>query len=290
MKENNNFAIKMQSFFIYDIINIIIVGENMFKGDYNFFEYKYNIAGYTGQDFGGFAQYLYLAISMLLMIILLVILKNKSKRTVLNIIKVSAIFLLIFYIGKTTWESIYDINYSGEFNINLLPFDACSIIMLATLLAGFGKGKIKGYAECWLVTGGLLGGISAMVILNAFNYYPFWSFGALYSMLWHFLMVFIGFLLVVTNYVEINYKTLLKGFAFHLIFSLIVILLDFIKNLDFMMYLNLGGIPFFESIATKITSIGMQFLNPLLMIVLYFIGFNLVYLITLCIKKIIRIN
>ena len=37
----------------------------MFRGSYNFFDYKYNIVGYTGQDFGGPAQWLYLAISFI---------------------------------------------------------------------------------------------------------------------------------------------------------------------------------------------------------------------------------
>ena len=42
----------------------------MFRGSYNFFDYKYNIEGYSGQDFGGPAQWLYLAISAVIMILL----------------------------------------------------------------------------------------------------------------------------------------------------------------------------------------------------------------------------
>ena len=36
----------------------------MFFGDYSFFDYKYNISGYSGQDFGGPGQHLYLALSV----------------------------------------------------------------------------------------------------------------------------------------------------------------------------------------------------------------------------------
>ena len=150
----------------------------MFKGNYNFFEYKYNIIGYTGQDYGGFAQKLYLIISVILMIILLVSLRKSSKEKVLKIIRGISIFLILFYIGKTTWESIYDIKLSGSFNTGLLPLDTCSIPMLAGLIAGFGKGKFKKYAECWLCTGGIVGGFATMLFLNAFKYYPFLSFGA----------------------------------------------------------------------------------------------------------------
>ena len=221
----------------------------MFRGNYSFFDYKYNIIGYTGQDYGGLAQYLYLIISIVLLIILLFFFRKYSKEQVLKIIRITSIFLILFYVVKTTWESIYDIRISGSFNTGLLPFDSCSIIMLAGIISGFSNGKIKKYANSWLATGGIVVGIATMLYLNAFKYYPFFSFGAFYSMLWHFLMVFIGILLIVTNYVPINYKTVIRGFIFHLIISLIVIPIDFVFNFDFMMYKSLGGIPIFENIA-----------------------------------------
>ena len=255
----------------------------MFKGNYNFFDYKYNIEGYTGQDYGGFAQYLYLIISIVLLIILLILLRKSSKEKVLKIVKILSIFLIIFYISKTTWETIYDIKSSGTFNTGLLPFDSCSIIMLAGLISSFSKGKIKEYSDSWLVTGSILGGFSTMLFLNAFKYYPFFSFGAFYSMIWHFLMVFIGLLLIITNYVKISYKTLLKGFIFHLSISLIVIPIDFIFDFDFMMYKSLGGIPIFENVASKFIENGLQFLNPIMMLLLYFVGFNIIFTIPLLI-------
>ena len=260
----------------------------MFRGDYNFFDYKQNILGYTGQDYGGVAQYVYLAISIILLIILLCYFRKASNKKVLKIIRIISIFLVLFYITKTTWESIYDIKLTGSFNYYLLPFDSCSIIMLAGILSGFAKGRIKTFSDAWLTTGGVVGGIATMLYLNAFKYYPFFSFGAFYSMIWHFLMVFLGLLLIVTNYVEINYKTIIHGFVFHVIISLVVIPIDFIFDFDFMMYKSLGGIPIFEDIATKLTENGLQILNPIMMLILYFIAFNIVFLIPLGIKKLIK--
>lgn len=257
----------------------------MFRGNYNFFDYKYNISGYTGQDFGGIAQYVYLIVSFLLIIILLFIFKNKSKTCINKIIRIVSIFLIVFYVSKVTWESFYDIKYDGSFNICLLPFDSCSIVMLAGIISGFCKGKLKDYSTCWLVTGCILGGLANMIFLNAFKYYPFFSFGAFYSMIWHFLMVFIGLLIAVSGYIKLDYSVVLKGFVFHLLFSLVVIPLDFIKNLDFMLYLNLGGVPIFEDIASKLTAANLQFLNPILMLVLYFVFFNIAYLLCLLVKK-----
>ena len=262
----------------------------MFKGNYNFFDYKYNIVGYNGQDYGGIAQYIYLIISIILLITLLIICRKLSHEKVLKIIKMTSIFLILLYIIKTTWESIYDIKLMGSFNTGLLPFDSCSIIMLAGILSSFSNKKIKEYANSWIVTGSVVGGIATMVYLNAFKYYPFYSFGAFYSMIWHFLMVFMGLLLVVTNYVDIKYKTLIKGFIFHLIISSFIIPIDYIFNFDFMMYKSLGGIPIFEDIASKLIENRLWFLNPLMMLSLYFIAFNIVFLIYYIIKFIRKNN
>lgn len=261
----------------------------MFKGNYNFFDYKYNITGYTGQDYGGIAQSIYLIISIVLIVILLIALRKSSKEKVLRIIRFISIFLTIFYLFKTTWESIYDIKLSGSFNTGLLPFDTCSIIMYGGLIASFGKGKIKKMAESWLATGGIVGGFATMLFLNAFKYYPFFSFGAFYSMTWHFLMVFLGLLLIVTNYVDMKYSTIIYGYVFHILISLIVIPIDFIYDFDFMLYHHLGGIPIFEDIASKFTSMNLSVLNPLIMLILYFIAFNIVFLIPLAIKKVLKL-
>ena len=258
----------------------------MFKGNYNFFDYKYNIVGYNGQDYGGIAQYLYLVISIIIIFILLVFLRKASKEKVLKIIRVISIFLTLFYIIKTTWESIYDIKITGSFNTGLLPFDTCSIVMLAGLISGFAKGKVKKMADCWLTTGCVVGGVATMLYLNAFKYYPFLSFGAFYSMIWHFLMVFIGLLLIVTNYVDVNYNLVIYGYIFHLVISLIVIPIDFIYKFDFMLYLNLGGIPFFEDIASYFTSLNLQVFNPFMMLILYFLAFNIIYTFLILIKRI----
>lgn len=258
---------------------------NVNKLNYNFFDYKYNIVGYSGQHFGSIYQYIYLIGSIIIMILLLFFLRKMSKKRVLSIIQITSVFLIAFYLVKTIWESVYDIKLTGSFNTGLLPFDTCSIIMLASLLSGFGKGKIKELADSWLVTGGIVGGLGTMVSLNAFKYYPFFSFGAFYSMIWHFLMVFLGLLLIVNHSIEFKYSTIIRGFFFHIIISLVVIPIDYLFNFDFMMYKNLGGIPFFEDIGSYYTSINLPILNTLIMLVLYFLAFNIVFGIPLVINK-----
>ena len=67
----------------------------MFTGDYGFFDYKYNIEGYTGQDFGGLAQYLYLGICAVLLGILLAAADFKISFSVAILIVVTTVCLQI---------------------------------------------------------------------------------------------------------------------------------------------------------------------------------------------------
>ena len=257
----------------------------MFTGDYNFFDYKYNIAGYEGQDYGGFAQYFYLAVSVVLLTALLIAFRKTPREKVRKIIGFIGLFMILFYIGKTIWESYYDITFGGAFNTYLLPFDTCSLIMPAAVIAGFGRGKIARAAECWIATGGIIGGFATMLFLNAFKYYPFLSFGATYSMVWHFLMVFMGFLVIVTSRPPIPFSLVTYGTAFHLAASLVVIPIDFIFDFDFMLYRYLGGVPIFEGVAANFREAGLEFLNPPMMFALYFIFFLIVWIISAGIKN-----
>ena len=260
-------------------------GAHMFTGNYHFFDYKYNIDGYSGQDFGGPGQYVYLAISVLVLIGLLIAMRKTPRERVRKIIGVLGVFLTVFYLGKTAWETYYDVQLTGAFNQYLLPFDTCSIIMPAGILAGFGRGRLQRMAEGWIATGGIVGGVANMLFLNAFKYYPFFSFGAFYSMLWHLLMVFMGLLLLVTERPRLRFSLVTDGFLLHLLVSVLVIPIDFLFGFDFMLYRELGGVPFFEGVASRLTERGLAFLNPVLMLVLYFVAFSVIWLIAAGIKN-----
>ncbi|MBP5254820.1 MAG: YwaF family protein [Lachnospiraceae bacterium] len=257
----------------------------MFSGAYHFFDYKYNIEGYTGQDFGGPAQYIYLAVSLVLIALLAAVLRKRTHEQARRTVGFLGIFLTLFYLGKTAWESYYDILRFGAFNTGLLPFDTCSLIMPAAILTGFGKGKVQRYAECWVTTGGILGGLSNLLFLNALKYYPALTFGALYSMIWHFLMMFMGVLLIVSERGRLSFSRVLEGYLFHFLASVPVIAVDFLFDFDFMLYRNLGGVPFFEGVAGQLTAQGLRFLNPLLMLGLYFLAFCLIFGVSALVKN-----
>ena len=260
----------------------------MFSG-YGFFDYKYDIQGYSGQDYNGPARFIYIGLVVVLTILFLILFRKAKKEQVDIYLKVLGIFMVAIYIIKTTWESIYDIARSGQFNVGILPFDTCSIVMWAGLLAGFGKGKLKKIGECWLSTGGLVGGISAALFLQAFNYYPFFTFGAFYSMLWHLIMVFTGFFLIVVGRVELNMKTVIYGYVFHFAVSLVVIPLNYFIGQDFMLYKSAGGAPLMESFATLLINNHLDFLVPIIMLIVYFGLFVFIIYFSLAIKLLIKL-
>ena len=68
--------------------------------------------------------------------------------------------------------------------------------------------------------------------------------------------------------------------------AFLIIPIDFIFNFDFMLYHNLGGIPIFEDIATRFTEKNIQIINPIMMLILYFVAFNIIYVMSLIIKSI----
>lgn len=239
----------------------------------NFFTYKgtFREMGFTGQDYDGGGRLLFLITSIILLLILWIVFRKAQKKHVLTFIRIFAITLTSLYIIKTTWESICDITIGdGNFNEGILPLDTCSIPMLAGFLAGWGKGKVKEAAEGWLVAGNIIGGISNLLFLRALNYYPYFTFGAMYSMFWHFIMVFLGVWMIITNYVELNFKLVLSGFALHMAFSLIVIPYNYIRGWDFMLYRQAGGAPLIEGISEKLWEAGVGWITTPIMIVTYF--------------------
>ena len=248
----------------------------LFTGDYHFFDYKYDIAGYTGQDAGGAAQMLFPAVSLALLVLLLTLLRKTPEEKARRIVGCLGIFLTVLYIAKTAWESCYDIARSGAFNTGLLPLDLCSMIMPAGILAGFGRGRIRQMAAAWVSTGGILGGLATMVQLNALRYYPMLSFGAFYSMLWHFLMVFMGALLCVTASRRPDMDTVLQGYRFHLLFSALVIPMDYLFGFDFMFYREMGGLPFLSELEAVLAQHRLALLTPVLMLAVYFAMYCLI--------------
>lgn len=238
--------------------------------NYHFFDYKYDIPGYNGQDFNGAGRWVYLIFTLVSIAILLFLFRNAKKKNVDIYVKVIAIIMPILEATKITWESINDISHGKGFNwCGLLPIYTCSLFIYTMLLAAFTKGKVKDYCLAWVTTIGLAGGMSNVIFIQGLKWYPFWTFGAFYSMFFHYIMVFTALFIVVTKYKVFCWKDMFKAMCVHLLFSIIVIPIDYVYHWDYMQYYEAGGIPVVEGWSSKLAEKGLRFLTVPIMLGFY---------------------
>ena len=243
----------------------------MWNGQYHFFDYKYNIEGYSGQDYDGAARYIYMIFTIVSIIALLILLRRTSKKGMERYNKVLACLMPVLEITKVTWESWWDVTSGRGFNWGgLLPLYTCSLFIYCMLFVGFGKGKIKEYCAFWVAVYGFVGGFSNVLFIRGLNWYPFWTFGAFYSMFFHYIMVFTAWFYVITGYVKFRWNDILKAFAVNTAFSVPVIVLNSVFDWDYMQYRDAGGVPLIEGIVDKFKEAGQGWLSVPLMLLVYF--------------------
>lgn len=152
---------------------------------------------------------------------------NKTKKEIHNIIKKCTIVMWIFEVIIITFKlktgNIKDVN-------NYVPLYYCSLLLYAGALAAFAKGKLQRVGEVFLATGGIIGGITFIVMpTTSLPIYPMLHIVSLHSFLFHGIMVYLGILVNVTQYItlqlsDIKYYAFLVG---------IVCILAYIMNVIF---------------------------------------------------------
>ena len=244
----------------------------MFSGFYRFFDYKYNIAGYDGQDYYGIMHSVYQLICIIFIPLLVRLFKNKDSKTITKMMRVIAIALIIEEITKITWESYWDIKTGQGFNFyGILPLETCSLFIYSLTAAAFGKGKVREYALCWMSSIGIIGGASYIIFTNALKWYPFFTYGAFHSMIFHFLMVFMGLLVIFSSMHRFTLSDINHGFMPQLLLATLVIPLDYLFNWDYMLLHHAYGVPIIESIGEILEKGSMPFVTTLLMLLLYYV-------------------
>ena len=243
----------------------------MWHGNYRFFDYKYNIDGYHGQDYMSPIQYIMCGISLLIVIVLLILLRKVSKEKSKKILLFLGIFITVFYLVKTAWESYWDIKTGRGFNMSILPFDLCSLIMPTLIIAGLSKkdSKLEVFASTFIATIGFAGGVSNMIFLRGLNYYPMFTFGALYSLTWHASMIFAALFIPVNKFHKFRWIDILNSMVCLLSAALIILPYDYIMNEDFMFLNGAGGIPLIEDLGSKLVDSGLRVFASLTMLLTY---------------------
>ena len=127
---------------------------------------------------------------------------NKTKDEVKVIIKrctkIVWIFQAIIVAFKLKTGDIRNIN-------NYVPLYYCSLLLYAGALASFAKGKLKRMGEVFLATGGIVGGVIFLMIPStSLPTYPMMHIVSLHSFIYHGIMLYLGILINITDYITLN--------------------------------------------------------------------------------------
>lgn len=131
----------------------------------------------------------------------------KSKESVHKIIKNLAIVLLVLEILRIAYSlTQYDLIDVNRY----LPLYYCSLLLFSLFLSGYAKGKLKRLGDVFIATGAIVGG-SVFLILptTSLPTYPAFHFVSIHSFLYHSVMIYIGILVNITNYVTITKKDII---------------------------------------------------------------------------------
>ena len=238
--------------------------------NYGFFDYKYNILGYSGQDFDSAIRFIYLALSVIAIPQLAALTGRKGEKNAERIFRFLSVYLIIEEVFKISWESYWDIRTGRGFNAGgILPLDTCSIFLYLLPVAAYGRGKARRCALAWISTIGVLGGLSYMLFPMALKWYPLFSFGAWHSLMYHFVMVYAGVTAVSSGMLEVERRDALYGYLPHVIMASAVIPLDYLFGWDYMLLKDASGIPFIEDMASKLSAAGLGGVTTVIMMLLY---------------------
>ncbi len=178
-------------------------------------------------------HFVLLAITTICIIVALKHTKKIEKEKVKKIIQKMTIFLWILEIIKI----VFNIKNYGAYDVNkYVPLYFCSLILYAGIFSGFCKGFLKRTGDVFLATGGIIAGIIYLITpLTSLTIYPALHYITIQSFILHGIMVYIGMLMLITEYTVIEKKNLIYYSSLLIIISIIayIVNLKFNSNLMF---------------------------------------------------------
>ncbi|MCR5809120.1 MAG: YwaF family protein [Clostridiales bacterium] len=234
---------------------------------YGFFDYKYNIKGFES-DLFSVEHIVYIVLVFILGIGVPYLFRKARHSRISVLLKVLSLFALVLEIAKISWESYYDITTGRGFNYQgILPIYTCSLFIYTLLAAAWCRGKAKDASLAFLTTISLLYGAIGVVYCNGLNFYPFWTFGAFYSLFFHSSMFITGVLLLMTGYKKLEWKDIFLSFIPIVLLSIIAIPIDYAFKVDYMLLYSGSGVPIYQDVSARLGEMGLRPLYTALMLI-----------------------
>ena len=173
-----------------------------------------------------------LSITITCIIIALHYTSNKKGKEVKNIIMYSTLFLWFLEIVKI----IFNLCSGNANNPNTyIPLYFCSLILYAGLFSSFTKGRLKRVGDIFLATGGIVAGISFLLVpITSLTNYPMWHFISIQSFVLHGTMVYVGVLVNITHYVEYDKSDIKYYFGLIAFLGIIAYIVNLVLDTNFM--------------------------------------------------------
>ncbi len=236
---------------------------------YHFFDYKHNITGFQS-DLFSVPHLVFIGLVFLFSFLTIWLFRNADRQKIGKWLKVQAVFTAVLEVVKISWESYYDITTGQGFNAaGLLPIYTCSLLIYMLPLAAWGKGKLRDCALAFLTTIGMLFGAIGVIYCNGLNFYPFWTFGAFYSLYFHMSMFLTGVILLSSGYARPEWKNVGLSFLPISLLALIAIPVDYALNTDYMQLYSGSGVPLYEDLAARLAARGLRPIYTLIMLLTY---------------------
>ena len=220
---------------------------------------------------GIFTPQHFVLIAITLVAIIIALKYTINRKDVQKIIKKCTIFICIFEIIKIIFKIVND----GLDNLNnYVPLYYCSMLIYAGLLSSFCKGRLKRTGDVFLATGGLIGGITFIVLpTTSLNYYPMWHLMSIHSFIFHGIMVYLSLLVNLTHYIKLEKNDIVYYSTFVGIICIIAYIVNniFGSNLMFISE-NYPGMPI--EIIYNCTG---SFFTIIMMLAQMFIPFYIIY-------------
>jgi len=243
---------------------------------YHFFDYKYNIDGYHGQDFDSPYRLIFTVVALVSAFLIAYLCRKEKKENIIKYIRIAAISLTILEVTKVIWESYWDVKTGrgldlGGFNASgVLSLETCSLFMYVGIVAGFTKNeKVRRACIDWLISIGFVAGLSNILLPQGLKYYPFWTFGAFHNMIYHYVLVLTALIIVFNRFYSLTWNDIIQAYIPHLVFSSIVITIDYITKWNYMLYRDPSAFPVIRLITDKLTAKGLYFVNTIIVLIMF---------------------
>lgn len=169
--------------------------------------------------------------------------KNKTDNPI-KIIRIISIVILMMEISKIIWGTSVG-RYADWYDY--LPLWFCSLFIPISLLASFGKGKLRHTALTFMFYGGIVGGIAYLFFpTTSIGRYPVFHFITFHSMFYHVIMIYMGFFVLFYKLIKPNIKDLKWYFIITTVFSIIAYILNPILGTNYMFLANYSNNPILE--------------------------------------------